>query len=85
MKLYIGIDLGTSSVKIMLVDGEGQIRNTPYFILIRAGASRTPMIGGVQFARRCPSCFSVLTDKRWRGSALRDRCTDSLCLTKMIT
>ena len=28
MKLYIGIDLGTSSVKIMLVDGEGQIRNT---------------------------------------------------------
>ena len=28
MKLYIGIDLGTSSAKLMLVDGEGQIKNT---------------------------------------------------------
>ena len=28
MDLYIGIDLGTSSVKLMLVDGEGQIKNT---------------------------------------------------------
>lgn len=27
MDFYIGIDLGTSSVKIMLVDGDGQIRN----------------------------------------------------------
>ena len=28
MSLYIGIDLGTSSVKLMLVDGERQIKNT---------------------------------------------------------
>lgn len=28
MKYYIGIDLGTSSVKLMLVDGEGEIKNT---------------------------------------------------------
>ncbi|MBQ8439599.1 MAG: xylulokinase [Clostridia bacterium] len=28
MKYYIGIDLGTSSVKLMLVDGEGAIKNT---------------------------------------------------------
>ena len=28
MNLYIGIDLGTSSVKLMLVDGEGKIKNT---------------------------------------------------------
>ena len=28
MSLYIGIDLGTSSVKLLLVDGEGQIQNT---------------------------------------------------------
>ncbi len=28
MKYYIGIDLGTSSVKLLLVDGEGNIRNT---------------------------------------------------------
>ena len=28
MTYYIGIDLGTSSVKLMLVDGEGEIKNT---------------------------------------------------------
>ncbi len=28
MDLYIGIDLGTSSVKLMLVDGDGEIKNT---------------------------------------------------------
>ncbi|MBQ9807152.1 MAG: xylulokinase [Clostridia bacterium] len=28
MRYYIGIDLGTSSVKLMLVDGDGQIQNT---------------------------------------------------------
>ena len=27
MDLYIGIDLGTSSVKLMLVDEKGNIRN----------------------------------------------------------
>ena len=28
MKLFIGIDLGTSAVKLLLVDGDGQIRNS---------------------------------------------------------
>ena len=28
MSLYIGIDLGTSAVKLLLVDGEGAVRNT---------------------------------------------------------
>ena len=28
MKYFIGIDLGTSSVKLMLVDGDGEIKNT---------------------------------------------------------
>ena len=28
MKYYIGIDLGTSSVKLLLVDSEGKIQNT---------------------------------------------------------
>jgi sugar (pentulose or hexulose) kinase len=28
MGLYIGIDLGTSSVKLMLIDGDGNIKNT---------------------------------------------------------
>ena len=28
MSLYSGIDLGTSAVKILLVDGKGNIKNT---------------------------------------------------------
>lgn len=28
MEYYVGIDLGTSSVKMLLVDGEGNIKNT---------------------------------------------------------
>ena len=28
MSFYIGIDLGTSAVKLLLVDGEGTVRNT---------------------------------------------------------
>ena len=28
MDYYVGIDLGTSSVKLMLVDGDGEIQNT---------------------------------------------------------
>ena len=27
MKLYIGIDLGTSAMKLLLMDGQGQIKN----------------------------------------------------------
>ena len=25
---YVGIDLGTSSVKLLLMDGEGEVKNT---------------------------------------------------------
>ena len=28
MGLYIGVDLGTSSVKLVLADGDGNIKNT---------------------------------------------------------
>ena len=28
MELFVGIDLGTSAVKLLLVDGDGQIRNS---------------------------------------------------------
>ena len=27
MKLFIGVDLGTSAVKLLLMDAEGQIKN----------------------------------------------------------
>lgn len=51
---YIGIDLGTSAVKMLLVDGAGQIkksvsRDYPLYFPIPAGPSRTPRIGGPQY------------------------------------
>ena len=44
--LYIGVDLGTSAVKLLLMDGEGQIRKNILFIFhIRAGLSRIRRTG----------------------------------------
>lgn len=49
--LYIGVDLGTSAVKLLLMDGEGQIekivsREYPlYFFRIRAGRNKIQRTG----------------------------------------
>lgn len=48
--LYIGVDLGTSAVKLLLMDGEGKIQNIvskeyPLFSRIRAGVSRSRKTG----------------------------------------
>ena len=48
--LYIGIDLGTSAVKLLLMDGDGNILNIvskeyPIFFLKRDGLNKTPKIG----------------------------------------
>ena len=48
--LYIGIDLGTSAVKLLLMDEGGAVLNTvskeyPLSFPTRAGASRTPRTG----------------------------------------
>ena len=62
MGLYIGIDLVTSSVKLMLTDGDGNIKirshkNTLYPIPIQAGASKRHLIGGMRYATVFHSCF----------------------------
>ena len=50
LKLYIGVDLGTSAVKLLLMDAEGQIKNVvskeyPWNSPSPAGASRIPKTG----------------------------------------
>ena len=51
MKYYIGVDLGTSAVKLLLMDQEGQVvnivsREYPLSFPIRAGQNRTRKTGG---------------------------------------
>ena len=48
--LYIGIDLGTSAVKLLLMDSEGNIRNIvsreyPLYFHIPAGRNRSRRTG----------------------------------------
>ena len=48
--LYAGVDLGTSAVKLLLMDGEGKIRklfqgNIHYISRILAGQSRSRKTG----------------------------------------
>ena len=52
--LYIGVDLGTSAVKLLLMAADGKIENIvskeyPLFFPIRAGRSRTRKTGGKQW------------------------------------
>ena len=58
--LYIGVDLGTSAVKLLLMDGEGQIgRSFPENILslfrIQAGQNRNRKTGGHRVLRESKS------------------------------
>ena len=51
-KYYIGIDLGTSAVKLLLVDGEGKVirtesREYPPFFPRPVGLNSAPRNGGV--------------------------------------
>ena len=67
--LYIGIDLGTSACKLLLVDEAGQVRNTvtkeyPLSFPTRAGVSRSPPTGGQQSWAAFQSCWSALMPDR---------------------
>ena len=49
--MYIGIDLGTSAAKFLLLDDEGQVQNTvtmeyPLRSPVPVGANRIPSSGG---------------------------------------
>ena len=85
---YIGIDLGTSAVKLLLMDETGSIANIvsreyPIASRIPVGASRTPPIGGRQSATASPRCWTGLMRLRSRASARAARCTGWWCWTKM--
>lgn len=69
MAYYIGIDLGTSALKLLLVDESGTIHNTvtreyPLEFPTPAGASRPRRIGSGRCWRECPSCSGALTPGR---------------------
>ena len=49
--LYIGIDLGTSAVKLLLMDEAGQIKN----VVSRASSPTVMTCPAVRGWRRCPS------------------------------
>ena len=44
---YIGVDLGTSAVKLLLMEGNGKICNIHYLSLSRDGLSRNRKTGGM--------------------------------------
>ena len=77
--LYIGIDLGTSAVKLLLMDGEGAIQN----IVSKEYPLEFPRPGWSQqnpedWKRLCwkesLSCFPGLMPVRWQGLELAARC-----------
>ena len=68
---YIGIDLGTSAVKLLLMDETGSIANIvsreyPIAFRMPVGASRTPPIGGRRSATASPRCWTGLMRLRSR-------------------
>ena len=68
---YIGIDLGTSAVKLLLMDETGSIANIvsreyPIASRIPVGASRTPPIGGRRSATASLRCWTGLMRLRPR-------------------
>ena len=76
---YIGIDLGTSAVKLLLMDETGSITN----IVSREYPIAFPPIGGRRSATASPRCWTDLMRLRSRASARAARCTGWWCWTKM--
>lgn len=85
--LYIGIDLGTSAVKLLLMDEEGHIKNEisreyPLEFPRPGWSQQNPedwknaVLGGI------PDLLASLTNPRWRASAPAARCTAWWCWTK---
>ena len=76
--LYIGIDLGTSAVKLLLMDSEGNIRN----IVSREYPLYFPHPGWSEqkpedwYEQTMEGIRELLTRARWQASASEDRCMD---------
>ena len=78
--LYIGVDLGTSAVKLLLMDGKGQIKrlfqeNTRCIFHSRAGRNSSRKIGIPRRWRASGNYSWTRIKDRWRVSASADRCT----------
>lgn len=79
--LYVGIDLGTSAVKLLLMDASGKIekivsREYPFLFRIRDGLSRIRRIGMTSLWTASENCWQTVISRRWPVSALAARCTD---------
>ena len=67
--LYIGVDLGTSAVKLLLMDGEGKIQK----IVSREYPISFPHPGWSE--QESKSLHQNVIKARWLVSALAARCT----------
>ena len=86
---YIGIDLGTSSVKLVLMDTAGHIiakfqRVIRLITLRPAGQSRILMTGMMHVWKALRSCLTDRMSQQLVVSALADRCMVLLFLIRMM-
>lgn len=66
MNTYIGVDLGTSAVKLLLADENGKVLSSasesyPVFTRTQVGASRTRTTGWPQWSAQCRGFCTGLT------------------------
>lgn len=67
---YIGVDLGTSAVKLLLMEADGTIRNVvskeyPLYFPIRAGQNRSRRTGGTLWWKVSRSWCRKKLGKKW--------------------
>lgn len=80
--LYIGIDLGTSAVKLLLMDSEGNIRNIvsreyPLYFPHPGWSEQKPEDWYEQTMEGIRELLKdAWTRARWQASASEDRCMD---------
>ena len=82
--LYIGVDLGTSAVKLLLMDGEGKIQNIvskeyPLYFPHPGWSEQKPE----DWYEQVMAGIRELINHRLQASALAVRCTDLLYWIRM--
>ena len=83
MKYYIGVDLGTSAVKLLLMDQEGQVvnivsREYPLSFPHPGWSEQNPEDWWEQSKEGIRELITRSTRQRWQVSVLADRCMDWL-------
>ncbi len=79
--LYIGIDLGTSAVKLLLMDGAGQIKKIvskeyPIYFPHPGWSEQKPEDWFAGTMDGLKELLDAVTKSRWLASALAGRCMD---------